>query len=327
MPSSSLAVATAALLSLCSRTQAFVGVPSASAAAAVARGQQSALSMAAKPDQLPAQAKRYYVRPDRILDVLTSAPQLLLRLGSGALVDGYRFKVSKQEEGDEGEYAVVRALGLKVTERGNTWDRAQPRKPIEIYEFEGCPFCRKVREAVNILDLDVVFYPCPQDGPTFRPKANKLGGSKQFPYMVDPNSKTSMYESDDIINYLFETYGEGSKVPFQLSLGPLTTITAGLGMLPRALKGSKYTPAKMPKKPLELWGYESSPFTKVVREKLCELEIPHKFVAAARGSPKRQRLFEMAGAGQTPYLIDPNTGAKGYESSEIVDYLDETYAL
>ncbi|CAN0013736.1 unnamed protein product [Ectocarpus fasciculatus] len=35
----------------------------------------------------------------------------------------------------------------------------------------------------------------------------------------------------------------------------------------------------------------------------------------------------MAGAGQTPYLIDPNTGAKGYESSEINDYLDATYAL
>ena len=47
--------------------------------------------MAAKSnDQLPADAKRYYVRPDRILDVVTSAPQLLLRLGSGALVDGYR---------------------------------------------------------------------------------------------------------------------------------------------------------------------------------------------------------------------------------------------
>ncbi|CAM9294409.1 unnamed protein product, partial [Laminaria digitata] len=56
-----------------------------------------------------------------------------------------------------------------------------------------------------------------------------------------------------------------TQVPFQLSLGPVTTITAGLGMLPRALKGSKYTPAKMPKKPLELWGYESSPFTKVNR--------------------------------------------------------------
>lgn len=33
--------------------------------------------------------------------------------------------------------------------------------------------------------------------------------------MVDPNSKTSMYESDDIINYLFETYGEGSKVRYR----------------------------------------------------------------------------------------------------------------
>lgn len=43
--------------------------------------------------------------------------------------------------------------------------------------------------------------------------------------------------------------------------------------------------------------------------------------------PQRQRLFEMAGAGQTPYLIDPNTGARGYESSEIVDYLEKTYAL
>lgn len=56
-------------------------------------------------------------------------------------------------------------MGLaQVTESGNTWDRQQPRKPIEIYEFEGCPFCRKVREAVNILDLDVLFYPCPQGG-------------------------------------------------------------------------------------------------------------------------------------------------------------------
>ena len=91
MPPSSLVLAAAALLSLCSRTQAFGVVPSAGAgaAAAVARG-RSALSMAVKPDQLPAQAKRYYVRPDRILDVLTSAPQLLLRLGSGALVDGYQ---------------------------------------------------------------------------------------------------------------------------------------------------------------------------------------------------------------------------------------------
>lgn len=58
-------------------------------APAVSRQHSTQVSMAAN-EQLPADAKRYYVRPDRILDVVTSAPQLLLRLGSGALVDGYR---------------------------------------------------------------------------------------------------------------------------------------------------------------------------------------------------------------------------------------------
>lgn len=50
----------------------------------------TALNMAQAPDQLPAEAKRYYARPDRVLDLLTSSPQLLFRLGSGALVDGYQ---------------------------------------------------------------------------------------------------------------------------------------------------------------------------------------------------------------------------------------------
>lgn len=54
---------------------------------AAARDNLTSMKMASP--QLPAEARRYYVRPDRILDVLGSAPQLLLRLGSGALVDGY----------------------------------------------------------------------------------------------------------------------------------------------------------------------------------------------------------------------------------------------
>lgn len=38
-----------------------------------------------------------------------------------------------------------------------------------------------------------------------------------------------------------------------------------------------------PPRPRLLWDVS---FTQVVREKLCELEIPHKFIASARGSPK-----------------------------------------
>jgi len=42
----------------------------------------------------------------------------------------------------------------------------------------------QVREIVGILDLDVVFYPCPRNGPNFRPKVLQMGGKQQFPYMV-----------------------------------------------------------------------------------------------------------------------------------------------
>ena len=31
----------------------------------------------------------------------------------------------------------------------------------------------QVREATSILDIDVLFYPCPKGGPTWRPKVRK----------------------------------------------------------------------------------------------------------------------------------------------------------
>jgi len=52
--------------------------------------------------------------------------------------------------------------------------------------------------------LDVIFYPTPRNGPNFRPRAKELGGKTTFPFLVDPNTGASMYESDDIIRYLFE---------------------------------------------------------------------------------------------------------------------------
>lgn len=82
------------------------------------------------------------------------------------------------------------------------------------------------------MDLDVVFYPCPANGLTFRPKAVELGGKRSFPYMVDPNTGKSMYESDDIIKYMFEEYGDG-EVPVGLRLGVLTTLSCGLALIGR----------------------------------------------------------------------------------------------
>ncbi len=46
-----------------------------------------------------------------------------------------------------------------------------------------------------------------------------------------------MYESDDIVKYLFDEYGPGAaEIPFMLRAGPLTSITAGLGLLPMCVR-------------------------------------------------------------------------------------------
>ncbi|XP_016184747.1 uncharacterized protein LOC107626388 [Arachis ipaensis] len=283
----------------------------------------TSVTFAAPPNFKPPEPKRFAVRPDKTAEVFGAVLPLLLRFATGVFVAGYSFSFVSKDEIPPNQYALE-VSGYKVKETGKLGPR--PEKPIEIYEFEGCPFCRKVREIVAILDLDILFYPCPRNGPNFRPKVAQMGGKQQFPYMVDPNTGVSMYESDDIIRYLVDKYGDGS-VPITLSLGILTTLTAGLGLLARAGKGSTYTPAKLPPKPLVLWAYEGSPFCKLVREVIVELELPHLLINCARGSPKRQILYEKTGHFQAPFLEDPNTGIEMFESAEIIEYIKATYAL
>ena len=43
---------------------------------------------------------------------------------------------------------------------------------------------------------------------------------------------TAMYESDDIVKYLFNNYGDG-KVPWGLSLGIITALSCSLALIPR----------------------------------------------------------------------------------------------
>lgn len=267
--------------------------------------------------------RRFYVAPENLLNIATSSVQFLLRLGSGAFVNGYNVALAPEKLN---EYTILRAFGQQAKETSAKMNN-RPKQLITLYEFEGCPFCRKVREAVAILDLDVLFYPCPKGGPIYRSKVIEMGGKAQFPYMVDPNTNVNIYESDDIIQYLFDTYGNGTPVPSSLQKGFGTTLSCSIAMLPRMSRGSKFEESKKPKQPLVFWGYESSPFCKVVRERLCELEIPHVLRTCARGSPKRQELFNKTGVFQVPYIEDPNTGVSMFESASIIEYLDKTYSF
>ncbi|PPR92431.1 hypothetical protein GOBAR_AA28230 [Gossypium barbadense] len=289
-----------------------------------ASNSQTTTTFAPPPNFKPPEPKPFAIRPDKTWDVVGASLALFFRLGTGVFVSGYSASLVSEKEIPPGQYSLELG-GSKVKETSKIGRR--PEKPIEIYEFEGPTnfINTQVREIVAVLDIDVLFYPCPKNGPNFRPKVAQMGGKQQFPYMVDPNTGVAMYESDDIIKYLVEKYGDGS-VPFMLSLGLLTTLTAGFAMIGRMGRGNSYTPSKLPPKPLEIWSYEGSPFCKIIREVLVELELPHIQRSCARGSPKRQILYEKAGHFQVPYLEDPNTGVQMFESAEIVEYLRATYA-
>jgi glutathione S-transferase len=211
-------------------------------------------------------------------------------------------------------------VGVSVTALG-----PRPEKPLELYEFEACPFCRKVREALTLLDLEVLVLPCPKGGPRFREEVKRRGGKYQFPYLVDPNTGKEMYESDAIVAYLFERYGAG-RPPLLLSPGALTNLSAGLASALRPGFGARYRPARAPELPLELWSFEASPFCRIVRECLSSLELPYRLHNVGKGSPRRTSFRERSGKMMVPWLVDPNTGASMFESADIVRYLERTYA-
>lgn len=200
----------------------------------------------------------------------------------------------------------------------------QPVQPLALYEFEACPFCRKVREMLSMLDLDAVVYPCPRGGTRFRAEVAARGGKAQFPYLVDPNTGTALYESDAINRYLAATYGDGS-VPLALRLGPLSSFGSALASVPRPGRGRAVRPSHLPAKTLELYSFEASPYCRLVREVLCELKLPYHLRNVAKGSPRRAAFVARSGKMQVPYLVDPNTGREMFESADIVAYLREQY--
>lgn len=223
--------------------------------------------------------------------------------------------------------------------------RRQPEQALVLFDFEACPYCRLVREALTEMDLDAEIRPCPKGGQRFRPQVERLGGKAQFPYLEDPNTGVALYESADIIEYLAQTY-EAPQRPWLRRLRALNIATGEGASVLRGLRGYRARPSLAPEQPLELYSFESSPFSRLVREVLCELELPYllrstgKALMQDMGPPamrkklfpdlpvkgrNRQRLLELAGRVQVPYLVDPNTGTAMFESAAIVDYLERQY--
>jgi glutaredoxin len=82
----------------------------------------------------------------------------------------------------------------------------RPEKPLVLYSYEGNQFCRLVREVLMELDIVYELRSAGKQSPRREELAEITGGSSQCPYLIDPNTGVSMFESADIIKYLYNTY-------------------------------------------------------------------------------------------------------------------------
>ena len=129
-----------------------------------------------------------------------------------------------------------------------------------------------------------------------------------------------MYESDDICQYLRETYGPAQdaydpKALWPLPFGPFQLITSTLAAIVRGLPGGQRRAdaraGNEERKPLELWGYETSPIVRPVRETLCALTLPHVMAPCCVEIKLLRRLLDALAA-----LVDFHTGTVRARQSE-----------
>lgn len=223
--------------------------------------------------------------------------------------------------------ATVVRLGRGIRPALAGGDRFAPAEVLELYDYEGCPYCRKVREALCELDLDCLVHPVAR-GSARRKELVQLGGKMQVPYLADPNTGTRLYESDEIIAYLNETYGAGHRAGWRWRIPSLLdNLNSAAATAVRLGRGTRCTVSgrRTRLQPLTLYNMEGSPYCRKVREALCELDLEYLVRNVPKGSPARAELEQRGGKVQVPYLIDPNTGEALYESDDIVAYLTKRY--
>eukprot|EP00924_Labyrinthula_sp_SR-Ha-C_P000800 maker-scaffold_7-snap-gene-4.1-mRNA-1 protein AED:0.06 eAED:0.06 QI:0/0.66/0.75/1/1/1/4/644/296 len=255
-------------------------------------------------------------------------------------------------------------LGSGSSAASNITSSPRPEKILELYSFVACPFCRKVEETMSSLCLDVKIYSVPKEnmsnygetsGSRYRQQAKDIGGKVMFPLLVDSNTKVVhsevyvMYESSDIVRYLWKTYGKGAKPDLGYKIlqqaFPLRILRSLLRPLGR--HGMTTIKTKKPEKDLVLWGFESSPYVTLVREVLCSMEMCYVYRTCPKFNKSKRReyiehfkskgvieeflpkggLRRTIGVLKFPILEDPNTGVVMSESRDIIAYLYKTYAL
>jgi len=77
---------------------------------------------------------------------------------------------------------------------------------LELYQFEGCPFCSRVRTRLCDLGIDYIARIVPRDR-SLRDKLEEISGQRSVPVLVDPEKGEVISDSDIILEYLEKNYG------------------------------------------------------------------------------------------------------------------------
>merc|ERR1712157_301193 len=127
-------------------------------------------------------------------------------------------------------------------------EQESERRPLVLYEYDSSPYCKRVREMINLLDLTVEYRPCPgaRSG-KFSDELFDRTKRRTVPYLIDPNTGVELFESNDQIEYLLSTYGPPSDSFDRKALWPITfetfsITTSTLVAITRGMPGARRQP-------------------------------------------------------------------------------------
>lgn len=210
----------------------------------------------------------------------------------------------------------------------------KPMKPLILYSYEGNQFCRLVREVLTELDIVYELRSAGKNSPRREELAALTGGSTICPYLIDPNTDTSMSESYDIIKYLYQTYGQwippnellqwvSQQVlplfqPIFAILAPLQakSLSSSDEIEYDALiqKTVEEIQAEIKSSPVVIYTYSLSPFSTETMALLDQLNINYKEISlgaewipglidSESGSIRRAALFKMTSQSSLPHIF------------------------
>lgn len=222
-----------------------------------------------------------------------------------------------------------------------------PEEGLILFDRESCADCRLVRQALTELNLDALIYPCPEQGDRHLQSLREVSGAEQIPFLFDQNTAEKVLGSEAILSYLFEQYANKS-VPEKFQAGRFDHIKDVMCNVLRSGAGKTAVASNTAQQALILYSFESSPFSRPVREKLCELQLPYQLINLGKqqkadmgpavfrfhtgpyvpvSGSKREDFLRRHDQVMVPYLFDPNTGQGLFQSEQILQYLTETYQL